>query len=339
MKLVIETNIQKYLKPYRCRLAIIATLLFFFLGAAAIWGVYQPIIRDFVVANVAHSKAGQVLPFTKEEVDVFYTRGFKVDPDSYYTYEIVSNNIWMAEYTRLIVPYMTYERVIGQAIYPSSAGSVPFGNNQSFHVGGKMLPSDNTILLNERNFLDERWNDKRRALGTLVHELVHIQRGAYISGESAEFESATSTATMEVLAAMCNYGDSLACVTFWDEIEQLSRSSLLVQLNDAGVPGWYDTWARLFWRDQVQQDAYAKAMRFWADSPGALMELRRKYSLNPWRNVIFGVAYDVLADTGHVVCKTEHLGMFGPTKDTCKVLGMPFDDARYLLRGLMWWLR
>ena len=63
-----------------------------------------------------------------------------------------------------------------------------------------MLPNDNTILLNERYVLDARWSDQRRALTTLVHELVHIQRGAYISGSSAELESATSIATVEVLS-------------------------------------------------------------------------------------------------------------------------------------------
>lgn len=347
MKLTIETNVVDWLKARKREVLILSAELLgvaVLIGVALFYGAYQPILRDFVVANVAHIKSGDEIPFTKDEVDDFYTRGFRVDPDNLYTYEIESNNIWMAEYTRFIVPYMSYEKATPFAVYPNSIGSVPFGQNQSFHVGGRMLPEDNTVLLNERMFLDERWNDKRNALGTLVHELVHIQRGAYIIGESASLESATSTATMEILAAMCNYGDSLACLTFWDEIEQLSRSSLLVQLNDMGVPGLYDTWARLFWRDQAQQDAYNKAMRFWSEKPGELMELRRKYSLNPWMNVIFGVAYQIPANTGHVICESSPSPIWSylqttPMVETCTVLGMPFDDTRYLLQGLMWILR
>lgn len=337
MKIRIETNIVDWIKAQKREILILSAEflgVMAFIGIALFYGTYQPIIRDFYIANIAHIKAGEDLPFTEEEAG--YQRGFKIDGEDIWAYGIESNNMWMAEYTRLIIPFMGYEKVTSIPIYPDSVGSIPLIGNTSFHVGGRMFQDTNEIILNERMFIDERWNDKRRALGTLVHELVHIQRGAYLKGESAELESATSTATVEILAGMCNYGDSLACVTFWNEIEHLARTSLIVQLNDVGAVSLYNTWARIFWRDQAEQDAFNKATRYWNDQPGALMELRRKYSITPWQNVINGVTAGIPLNTWHAVCASE--AWYGElfANVTCKILGMPFDDTWYLLQGLTW---
>ena len=215
MKLIFETNVQAYIRSNRsilCRLTILVISLLLLIGLAWLLGTFQPLIRDFYIANYAHVRAGDPIPFTEDIAE--WTGGFRIDEDNIYTFGMESNSIWVANYVRQIVPYMTYEKAIAEGYYPWAANVVPFGNVNSFHVAGRMLPSDNIIFLNERYFLDDKWNDQRRALETLTHELVHVQRGAFIYGTSAELESATSAATTEILAAMCNYNDVLACKAF-----------------------------------------------------------------------------------------------------------------------------
>lgn len=328
MKLTLETSVQSFLgRNLRTvlLLSLYAVIIALFVGAAYVYSNYRPIFRDFVIANIAYVKAGNPIPF--ENADD-YTRGFKLDEGNVYTYGMESNNAWMAEYTRLIVPYMLYERATPRPIYPDSAGSIPFQGITSFHVAGRMLPGDNTILLNERFWLDSKWNDQRRALGTLVHELVHVQRGAYIQGTSAQLESATSIATVEVLAGMCNYQDELACKAFWFQVESLSRSSLIVELDKLGLRWVYEGWSNLMWRPLIETDSYNKAMRYWDSVPGGLMTIREKYQLVPWKAIIAGVTDSIPLNTGHAICSKETY--------TCKILGMPFDDSWYLLQGLMW---
>lgn len=339
MKLQIETNIVNWISARKRTFIILAAELLAvgaLLGSAWLFNAYQPLIRDFYIANVAHQRAGDVIPFTEEIAQ--WSGGFKIDQNDIYAFGLESNSIWVANYVRLIVPYMTYEHVIESAWYPRAANVVPFGNTNSFHVAGRMYPNENVIFLNERYFLDPKWNDQRRALETLVHELVHIQRGNFIYGTSAELESATSAATTEILAAMCNYGDELACKSFWHEIENLSRSSLLIQLNKIGAQGLYETWANTFWRDSADTDAYSKSMRFWADSPGDLLVIREKYALVPWMDVIYGVVYDIPLDTGNPLCilDSAYDAFYISPTWYCVVIGMPFDDARYLLQDLMW---
>ena len=342
MKFALETNVQTFVRSNRsilCRLAILVTLVLLFIGSAWLFGTFQPLVRDFYIANYAHVRAGDPIPFTDEVAG--YSGGFRIDPGNIYAYGIESNSIWAADYVRLIVPYMTYEHLVNQAIYPAAANVVPFDNTNSFHVAGRMFPMENAVLLNERYFLDGKWDDQRRALETLTHELVHVQRGAFIMGSSAELESATSAATLEVLAAMCLYKDELACQAFWLDIEHLSRSSLLVQLNDYGVQGLYEAWANAFWRDDIEEGAYSKAMRFWDDSPGDLMEIREKYSLVPWMDVVFGVAYGIPLNTGNPICVLDdaYMSYWASPTYTCTVIGMPFDDSWYLMQDLMWILR
>ena len=170
MKFTIETN---YLKPFLSRnkrtislFTLYAVLIALFIGAALVQETVQPILRDFYIANMAEFRAGPKIPFTEE--DMGYQRGFKIDENNTYSFGIESNSIWMADYLRIIVPYFGYEKVTPTPFYPKSAGLLPFMGNTSFHVAGRMFPGQDVILLNERYLLDDRWNDQRRALTTLV---------------------------------------------------------------------------------------------------------------------------------------------------------------------------
>jgi hypothetical protein len=304
-------------------------LVALFIASALLYANNKPLIRDFVIANVAHIRAGEPIPFEEDEPG--YTRERAIDPPNYLlTYQIQSNSFWMAEYARLIVPYFGYEFVTPNPRYPKIMGAIPFQASESFHIGGRMIPvQGGIVLLNERYFLDERWNDKRRALGVLVHELVHVQGGAYLQGESWELESATSIATLEVLAAMCNYGDTLACPAFWRNVEHFARTSLKLKLQASGLGGLYTFWANTFWRDDYEQDAFEKSMRFWENDPETLKAIYFKYNLVPWNVVVNGVATGDKLNTKHANCDS-----YG-----CYVIGMPFDDITALLGNWLWLVR
>ena len=62
-------------------------------GPKHLAGTQKPLFRDFYLANIAHLNAGPQLPFEEDEAG--YTRGFKIDPDSIYSYGIESNNVWI----------------------------------------------------------------------------------------------------------------------------------------------------------------------------------------------------------------------------------------------------
>jgi hypothetical protein len=155
------------------------------------------------------------------------------------------------------------------------------------------------------------------------------------------FESATSSATTEVLAAMCNLEDELACKAFWHEIEQFSRNSLIVQLDYYGAGWLYDTWSNAFWRKDSEVISYRKIMRFWDKRPGELMGLRKKYDIEPWRNVRWGVLYSIPLNTMTIQCEEIRLscGKLVEGLEKCHVLGMNYDDTWYMLRGIIWMLK
>ena len=159
MKINIDTNIRGYVKERASefkRLAFGLSLVILWTVFALFFTAYKPLFRDFAIANIAHVNAGGKQPFTEEEAG--YTGGFRLDPNNTYAYGMETNSEWVANYVRLIIPYMEYEKVAVTSIYPVAANVVPFNSVKSFHIAGRMFPSENAILLNERYFLDTRWN-------------------------------------------------------------------------------------------------------------------------------------------------------------------------------------
>lgn len=322
MKFDIETNVVGWGKQRKGKLLIGAIMAFCFVllvMSGVIGYLNADLVRDFRIAAVAHRLQGE-----KQEVPGDFVGDAMLPPNI--TWSMECNSDWACEYSRRIVPFAHYEKLARFGTYVKTIGFVPFSNNENFHIAGRMLPTANgyTVLMNERFFTDPEWNDARKALETLVHELVHAQGGNFLYGTSESLESKTSIATIEVLAAMCNYGDPLACDAFWLEIHGLARTSLSIGLEEKGLKGVYDFIANLLWRDDVQQRAYEKSMRHWSSDPGQLLAIRKKYSLVPYKFMIDAVNNGLLMDTGN---KDEC------TKG-CKILGMPMDDTAALLGGL-----
>ena len=148
--------------------------------------------------------------------------------------------------------------------------------------------------------------------------------------KSALLESNTSAATLEVLGAMCNYGDSLSCKTFWYEVENLSRQSLRSRLRE---DVWaYDLFANLFLRSESDERVARKNDRFWAGHEYERNEIIEKYGANPWEfHILLYLKYGTRLDSGTRAIYDE------PGKYV--MLTLPFDDTTDLLGIWAVWIR
>lgn len=286
-------------------------------GAGYGMWLVRPIFRDAVVAIYAHQRAGEPVPF-----DADYSMGMPYPPAM--TWGVQVNSVWMIEKITGITPYFAFEKISGNPMYPDAAYFLPRVGTSSFTTSGQMhLQTTDTgewIQLNERHLTDPRWIDERRTLATTVHELIHVQGGVFLAGSSAEFESATTAATTEVLAAMCVFQDKLACGAFWDDIESHALISLASRLPE----GIYDIFADLFIRDTDEAFADKKTDRFWADNEAGRQEIREKYGRHPWEErVVPGVIYGRTLNTeiGAREGNGDIVGSYMPYDDTSALLG------------------
>ena len=300
-----------------------------------IWAYYNTqipfVIRDAGIAIVAHQKAGKAMPM--DSVD--YTGSMTLDVGR--TWDIESNSIWLVQQTTLIIPVLVYEG-IGGGQYPDAVVFLPFEREESFHVAGRMGCDDNGlcfVVLNERFLLDEIWIDRGEAIGTLTHELIHLQGGVFLDPpgatswmeQSAILESATSAATQEALAAMCNYGNLVACRGFWLGIEGMARSSLRVRLQEA--PWIYDLFSNIFLRDGKEERAARKSGRYWLGHQESLYVILSKYGQHPWESHLLPGVLDA---------KPIRTGNWVRDGNILTQSVMFWDDTRDLLGIWYWWL-
>ena len=276
--------------------------------------------RDFVFINVAHIKAGESIPFEIED----YSLGIAYDRD--YTWGFVTNSTWIVQETSLIVPYFEYEGITYKVNYPRMVYFTPVPGETSLRLLGAASAEWNFLLINDRILFDERWNDERSMLSTLVHELIHLQGELFTSATNPGLsESMTQAATMEVLAAMCNYGDDVACFAFWSDVETFARSSFRTSLNDAGLSWVYDPLANLLWRNAKEEIAAEKTNRYWADDPGERARITKEYGSQPWNKFVLAGLRGIPMNTGN----REPIA--GSTPPAYKVMSMDFDDTQAML--------
>ena len=307
--------------------------------SAQLWAYHNTqipqVVRDAVIAIVAHQKSGGtiavVADFNKSQ---FY--------DKAETWGIETNSKWLADYSTRIVPYFLRERV-GQGIYPDYIVVRPWLGDKSFNVGGQAECGYDTTLgrdicivwINSRYFDDPAWQDSRDILGTFIHELVHIQGGNFINPEggtwaekSAILESNTSAVTLEVLAAMCQYGDELSCKTFWRELEALARQSLRARLH--GDEWAYNLFSNIFLRNGIDERIARKNDRYWAGHEYERDEIIEKYGKSPYEHILRYLKFGTRLDAGTRVAYDE--------KGAFQLLTVPFDDSADLLGGWRIWL-
>lgn len=278
--------------------------------------------RDMIVAMWAHRMAGDIVP-PNNGMKIDYVPGGRSS-----VYGQLVNSAWVAEQSRMITPFMYYEGLHESGIYPEWLMWLPYPARKSFHIGGQASSTFQMIALNERMLLRNP-ADARQILGILVHESVHVQGGNFTNGPSAMIESATSAATLEVLAGMCLFDDPLACKAFWFEVEDLADASVRTNLQYNNMMGFYNWWSDLFLRDDALQKRYEKSQRYWASDMDYLNEIIWKYGRAPWMNHVLPGLQGKLLDTGNA----EWVEI-GPGQYVGIGLGMPFDDTRVLLGRL-----
>ena len=322
-------------------LVLVVTVVSLGSVGAEVWAWHNTqipqIARDAVMAVVAHQKAGGPVPVVAD-----YNRSQFYDQEE--TWGIYTNSKWLVDYATRIVPYYPRERV-GAGIYPDYIVIKPWAGDTSFQVGGRANceydPSSGkdicVVWINARYFDDQAWQDARDILEVFVHEMVHIQGGNFLDPEgetwkekSATLESNTSAVTLEILGAMCNYGDELGCKAFWHELEGLSRQSLYVRLkNDKWI---YDLFANVFLRDKQEERAARKSDRYWISHELERNEILDKYGKNPYENhILLYLKYGTRLDSGTRAIYDE------PGKYV--MLTLPFDDSADLLGIWSVWLR
>ena len=298
------------------RLVVVGAVMLTTIG---LWRMGAPALaRDAVVAIYAHQRAGEPIPFAPD-----YT--MTMPYPSYATYGITVNSLWLAKRTTNVVPYFAYDRLTAFPAYPVAAFFFPREGLSSFTVGGQAQTENGSLTINERYLTDPRWIDEAGTLGTLVHELIHLQGGDFAPAdgsnyfssaeESAEKESNTSAATLEILAAMCNYQDEVACSAFWQELEGFALAGLNTRLPESV----YDLFRSVFLLDGDEEQADRKTDRFWIGNEDERLEIRMKYGRHPWEaHVLPGLVHGQTLDTGMVYAA----GTGTPVR-----LRMPFDDT------------
>lgn len=288
------------------------------------------ITHNLIVALVAHSRVGDPVQFSAP-----YSNHYP----NYKTWGLTGNSPWLLERARFILPYMAYEKVRLIELYPYHVVFAPFSGTSSFHTLGRYVSQnrqgEDVVLLNERFLIDQKYNNEVMAFAVLVHELVHAQGGAFLKGKSVDIEAATSAATVELLAAMCNYSYDIACRGFWSEIRSMAWTTVDVRLHKAKL-GWLaDGLYKLLFLDSEREWRYDKSRRFWADDPGRLLAIQQKYSVLPWEELIIpgvhGKKLDVQMEIIAYNPSTGRLSRF--TGDP-----MPFDDARARLGWLVFFM-
>lgn len=293
-----------------------------FSARAIIDNDWDDIGRDFLVAMVAHKRAGNPIPF---EADYTHNLAY----DVYETFGVETNSMWMLDQALDIIPYFAYEGVSPNPLYPVVLGWGHMPGQSSFHIMGWAYSAEGMVFLNERIVKGDRWSDARRVYSTLTHELIHIQMGAFGTGGSESLESATSAATLEVLAAMCNYESEIACAAFWYNVENFARASLWVGLNDKGMLNVYDFLADMFFRTSSESRSSEKGMRYWANDMEQLEGIQERYGKAPWVNHI----------TPGLCGKPFNTEIPYLNDGLRLIRHFVFDDAQYLLGRLNYLIR
>ena len=315
---------------FQAALLIAAALVAIAALAAAAYAGHQarPILRDIAIAMLADKLQGPDIPLPDD---------FDLDVNELVlTWDTRTNSEWITQRSYEIVPFLALEKLVFPATYPTVQLHVPLVNQSSFVIAGQANSYGNESFtrLNTR-FMD----NQQDIIATLTHELIHIQGGYFLDapkdydGERSPFiESRTSTATLEVLAAMCNYGDEVSCSAFWRDMETMARRSVQAKAYRNGLGWLYEDWADRFLRTPRERGRAEKMDRFWAANREEQLTIVTKYGELPWNEqVIEGICGTSLA-TGNFA----FIGYFDDkeTRPMFLQLAMPFDDTRVMLGRL-----
>ena len=304
-------------------------------GSSVLYNQHKDVIDAFRLYSWAKTKEAEwhtVNPKSIDELDIDYDEQNLTNH-----WGILSNSAWLFEQMTAILPYMDYEHAVPERQVQAVRAIVfvPYidGGN-SFHILGKYFPSKQSIEINAIFLLAERRkNEPDMLLSTLVHELVHAQWGAYVTGTSEQLESATQAMTVEILAAMCRHGNGLACEAFYTELAEYSLAYVTLAIKDThpGLALWLNH------MDAANPETYDKSMAHWESDPDRLKHIMNAYVIRPWQMHLIPNVHGVsLFDTGF----TEYSNILDWMMDIGSPVYAEFDDTRALLEpvlDLLYW--
>lgn len=302
-------------------------------GAVALgsflWQAEVPLaVRDLGLAVVADYMDGEAEDW-EVEMDYIGSQAYNVLS----TNGIVTNSRYLYEQTVQIVPFMAYEKIKEKSQYPMLVLFSPVTDSNHFHLGGWARVETYAVRINDRYVMRDELADERQVLGILVHEIIHIQGGNFASQSGAPdwVEPRTEAATLEVLAAMCNFRKEAACAAFWSSIGDFARTSFRARMGRWNLSWLANLIMNVTIYDGDAQRSFRKSMRFWEDDPGSLQYILEAYSLRPWEEIVLpGVCGDKL-DTGNVGHIRKNANGTWTVDVNGYILGMPFDDTADLL--------
>lgn len=197
---------------------------------------------------------------------------------------ITTNSRQLARWTLEIVPYWEREGIVETAVYPTVAAYVP-GPCPRYHfqIAGRAAPHLGVYHINYRYYNPASpWVD-RSELGTIVHELGHIQ-GIATMDPLDVMEASNQVATLEVLAAMANDGNYYATQALLKDLRGMAMGYLRTELREANLGWLYSFYARnVIYNTFEERAAGERGARFWADKQDDLDWLIHAYSATPYR--------------------------------------------------------
>ncbi|HUS17833.1 MAG TPA: hypothetical protein VM536_22790 [Chloroflexia bacterium] len=253
---------------------------------------------------------------------------------------VITSKAEMVAWAVEILPYMAYEGIRpSQAVVPADLILDFHLTTAAFHLGGQAACRDGEdraiigpVFINGRytNPVSPRYGAES-ALSVLVHELIHMQGGPFCTGSSEYVEANTQIATMEVMAAMVNHGNTAVLRPLLLELRALTLASLQAALPRSEYVAFLATIA-----DKWEMARAEKSYRFWASDEARLRELAGildRYNTIPL-DAIIEAAYDGTAERVMVeYVQTVVIGSSGLTI-TKKTHPLPMDDLFYLWRHL-----
>lgn len=204
--------------------------------------------------------------------------------------QVTPLSLWVKE----TAPYLQYEGIAPDGFKAPRVVAVYQSDGMKHnHVLG-WTQCDQTVFINRRvlNPISAWYGVGRNPVATLIHEMIHTAGGDFCSMfDTAKQESSTQTATLEVLAALANGGNTTALYTLISELKETAMDTALADAlaqKDPRALDRYRAFRRVVNPSALEEARFEKSMRTWAKRRAELRELLRKYSVIVYSNVRAG---------------------------------------------------
>jgi hypothetical protein len=239
-----------------------------------------------------------------------------------------TDDLALQQLAKEILPFTGYEHLT--AVVKAPTGHIQYAYwstpDMNFHVLGTAACIAGTdVTLNARTTNGwSSWFGRPEMMWALTHELIHMQGGPFCTGTSEALESATQIATVEVMSAMVEYGDTRMLLPLLTGLRDMGISAL-----ESTMPAaqFEQLWNSVYASDgPLRKARWDKANRHWAADPLALNDLLTKYYAVPWKAILGGIATGSVSSV-QVLCASTYSGYAAPT--AC-AQPLEFDDPAYL---------